>query len=419
MSLNTRTIYKIGAGLATAVLLLLNVRLYPPASATYGPEKLGLDVIPQLYFIGARLRAGAGERMQGLFPEGFFFAHVLYGMSWVEVGLRTPPDTSLHAQAIQEANWALDRLDSAPGRAPFSPTLDPTYGVFYAGWSNWLRGGMLMLYPAGDRPPEVVDRFQKDCRALAQAFDRSHTPFLPAYPGQAWPVDSVVAVAALRLHDALFEPRFTAVIERWVQMAQERLDPDTGLLSHRADPETGQPLDSARGTSQSLIVRFLLEIDPTWGRAQYTLFRQQFVAPFLGAPGVREYPAGVTGYGDVDSGPLVMGFSASATVVTIGAAQVHGDRQIADALIQASEAVGLPVRWRNTKRYACGLLPIGDAFLVWAKTSSPWVTTWSAAEVPSIVHRRWRWLLHGATLLIIGVLWLPVCRIRRTKVPPN
>ncbi len=181
--------------------------------------------------------------------------------------------------------------------------------MFYVGWSSWLRGGVLMLQQPADRPAAEIERFAADCAALAAAFDRSPTPFLTAYPGQAWPVDSTVAVAALRLHDTLLPARFAPTIERWLREARERLDPATGLLPHRADPSTGQPLEGARGSSQSVIARFLSEIDPAWGREQYALFRQQFVATPLGVAGLREYPHGSAGRGDVDSGPLVLGVS--------------------------------------------------------------------------------------------------------------
>jgi len=402
-----KTLYSLCAGLATAILLALNVRLYIPGSASYGPEKLGRDVVPHLRFIGAALRAGAGEQMQGMFPEGYFFAHVLYGLAWVDVGLRVLPETPLYAQALEESGWALARLDSPLGRAPFSFSLTPPYGVFYVGWGSWLRGGRLMLYAPDARPPDEVARFQSDCAALAQAFDHSTTPFLMAYRGQAWPVDSVVAVAALRLHDKLFPAQHTAVIERWLVATQERLDPATGLLPHRVDPLNGEPLEGARGSSQSVIARFLLEIDPAWGHSQYNLFRQHFIRPFLGAPGVLEYPAGVTGRGDVDSGPLVYGFSASATVVGLGAAQVHGDREVADALIRAAEAVGLPFRWGGAKRYAFGLLPVGDAFLVWAKNARPWVASSQATEFPAVIHPWWRLPIHATALLLILGLWAP------------
>ncbi|GAA4061910.1 hypothetical protein [Actinomadura miaoliensis] len=86
------------------------------------------------------------------------------------------------------------------------PALRPAYGVFYVGWGSWLRGKAIAL---GDTTQTA--RFHSDTAALAAEFDRSG-PFLDAYPGQAWPVDSVVASATLRLHDRLFPPRYQATL---------------------------------------------------------------------------------------------------------------------------------------------------------------------------------------------------------------
>jgi hypothetical protein len=390
----------------TLGLLLLNLRLYAPSAADYGPDQIGPDVVPQLRFIGAALRDGAGEQMQGLFPEGFFFSHVLYGLAWAELGMRPSATGELRTQALAEARWVLGRLDTPAGQAPFSPSLDPPLGVFYAGWSSWLRGGVLMLQPTPDRPAAEIERFEADCAALAAAFDRSPTPFLTAYPGQAWPVDSTVAVAALRLHDTLLPTRFAPTIERWLQEARERLDPATGLLPHRVDPSTGQPLGGARGSSQSIIARFLSEIDPAWGREQYALFRQQFVATPLGVAGLREYPHGSAGRGDVDSGPLIFGISLSASAVTLGAALAQGDNALADPLLHASEFLGLPIGW-GEKRYLFGVLPVGDVFLAWSKTARPWIAPAAALELPPLVRWWWRLPAHVLSLVPVALLWLP------------
>jgi hypothetical protein len=266
---------------------------------------------------------------------------------------------------------------------------------------------VLKVQDPASRDQAEVERFEQDCFALAEAFDRHPHPFLEAYPGQAWPVDSTVAVAALRLHDWLLTPRFSGTIERWLGALPSYLDTATGLLPHRVEARTGQQLDGARGTSQSLITRFLFEIDPDVGQQHYALFRQTLVRPFLGVPGLWEFPDG-GGVGDVDSGPLIFGFSASATVNLIGAARVNGDREVAESLISASEAAGLPIEWTDGKRYAFGQLPVGDAFLLWAKASGPWVAEPVVREYPSIVTPWWRWPFHGVTLILILVLSQPL-----------
>lgn len=406
----------------TLALGWLHLRLYLPPADAYGPDRVGPDVLPQLRFLRAALDHGAGEDMQAFFPEGFFFSHALYGLAWVEVGQRQAAGTPLHDEALREARWALAQLDTPAGRAPFAPALDPPYGVFYVGWGSWLRGGVLSLQPADRRDPTEATRLAADCAALARAFAAHTSPFLTAYPGQAWPVDSTVAMAALRLHDNLFPPQYNAAITAWIAAAQERLDPATGLLPHRVDAIDGQPLEGARGSSQSIIARFLPEIDPAWGRAQYARFRAQFVTTVGGLPGVREYPPGHDGASDVDSGPLPAGVSLSATVVTLGAALASGDRALADPVLHTGEFLGLPVTWSGTKRYAFGQLPVGDAFLVWAKTARPWTTASSSAPLPPVVAPWWRLPLHVPALALLALIWLPVWgpwlrrpRTRKTK----
>lgn len=383
-----------------------NLRLY---ASLYDPGRS--DLPAQLTFLREALEGGTAVNMQQLFPEGYFFSYVLYGLAWTNWG-STNPDRQ--AQAIEEARWALHALESAAGRAVFSPTLDPPYGVFYAGWKSYLHGSILRLQDAPERDSADVERYQNDLDALAQAFERSETPFLPAYPGQSWPVDSVVGMAALRLHDEVFTPQYGSVIDRWLREAQTRLDPGTGLLPHRANLGTGAPVENARGSSQSLIAYFFTQIDPEWGKEQYEGFRQRFVVNYLGIPGTLEYPAGVVGLGDIDSGPLIFGVSLSASVVTAAAARANGDTALADAILDVGEALGFPITWAGSKRYALGLLPVGDAFVAWAR-SIPAAPTSEDTLLP-IPPVLWRIPLHLISALLLVLLWVGVVWLwRRTR----
>ncbi|MFI6080970.1 hypothetical protein ACIBBB_08325 [Streptomyces sp. NPDC051217] len=393
------------------------VRLVAPATGGTGGEPAG--VRGQLAFIRSALDDGAGDDAQQQFPEGYFFLHALYGLSWVELGMREPAGEA-RAEASREARWALGRLDSEAGRAAFSPELTPSYGVFYRGWTNWLRGGTLMLRPDGERDAGQVRRFAEDSAVLGAAFDGAESPYLTAYPGQAWPVDSTVAVASLRLHDTLLPARFSGTVERWLDGVRQRLDPRTRLLPHRVSPDTGDPLEVARGTSQSIIQRFLVDIDPAFAREQYTLFRDQYVVSPLGlGPTTREYPEGMDGPADVDSGPLPLGVSLSATVVTLGAAQVRGDATLAEGIANYGELLGVPVSTPWTKRYALGLLPIGDAFVAWSKTARPWV---AEPQDPPPAHLSSLWRLPLLALLLVAgaAPWLPaLVRWRRRRTGGN
>ncbi|WP_106131223.1 hypothetical protein [Pseudosporangium ferrugineum] len=402
------------SSILTVIACVGAFRLVAPATAT-DQDQEPPGVRRQLAFLKQELDSGADVDAQSLFPEGYFFLNVLYGLTWVDLGNRgVEPE-----RAADEAAWALSRMESPQGRAPFDPSAVPPYGVFYAGWTNRLRAGLLTLRDV----PEQRTKLLAGSKALAAAFDASPTPFLTAYPGQAWPCDSTVAIASLRLADTVTGgSTFAPAVTRWVQRSQNLLDPATGLLPHYVDPATGAQVDGARGTSQAIIQRFLPEIDPAFARGQYLTFRDKFLdRPFFLGPAVREYPHGVDGPGDVDSGPLIHGISLSTTVVALGAAQTHGDASLAGALANFGELAGLPVTGPDTKRYAFGLLPIGDAFLAWSKSAVP-----AGTESPEPALTGWWRTPLLLLLLLLGLgPWLPAIRRsartrrRATRVPDD
>jgi len=387
-----------------AAILLVNVRLYVPSGKSLGQAAVAPDVLPSLRFLKAAMRDGAATSAQRFFPEGFVFQYATYGLAWVDVGLREPEGSALRREAAEEARWALRNIHSEAALVPFDLELAPPYGVFYVAWGTWLAGGILLLEGPDECDAEVAGRFQYECGSLALAFESSESPFLCSHKDKAWPCDSLVGVACLRLHDSLFEPEYEDLIGTWLDEAKARLDPATGLLPHEVDPYNGDLVQGARGSSQALIQRFLPEVDPTWSAEQYALFRRQFVAAPFSLAGVREYRRGVRGRGDVDSGPLVLGLSASASIVALGPALLHGDRGFAEPLSHSAEVLGFPVGAGHTKRYLLGAVPVVDGFLVWSKTATPWTTRPPRQEFAPAVPSWWRLPIHAVSGLLCWVL---------------
>ena len=395
------------AALVTVLLIVLNLRLYYSPYSRAG--ELDTEGLAQLRFLDDAIAAGAADQMQRLFPEGFVFLHALHGLSWAELARAPAASSALRAEALQRARSALREIESEQGRAVFSQKLSPPYGIFYAGWSTWLRG--VILHAAGpDVDPEEARLFTAQCDRIAAAFDQSATPFLQSYVGSAWPSDSLTAVAALRLHDYLLTPRYERTIAEWLQRLRSRLDAETGLIPHAAFSASKQ--ESVRGSSQSLMLRFLMEIDPGLAGEHYRQYRTLFHTTWLGLPAKREYPVGIDGMGDVDSGPVVFGIGASATVVGLGTARAFNDDRLATALGQAMELVGFPFSMSERKRYIGGMLPIGDAFLVWSKLARPHVAAPPPGAHAPLIAWWWRLPTHAISLGIVFLLglWLRLMR---------
>jgi hypothetical protein len=336
------------------------------------------------------------DRMQALFPEGRVFTLTLYGLAWVDVG-RGSADPAVRARAEREARRALALAEAPASHEPFTEAGGLPYGVFYDGWVGHLRAGILHL--AGGAARDTA--FQATCARLDSAF-RNHGPLVDSYPGQAWPADNLAGAAVLRSCGTLLDPRYAATATAWLRAMLARTDPATGLIPHRA----GSP----RGESAALMVRFIYEIDPAAAAAQFAAYERTFATRFAGLlPAAREYPRGVGGRGDVDSGPLVLWVSAPASVVGIAAARITGHAAMAADLRASPEVLGLPVQWGGRRSYAFGRLPVGEAFLVWASVVRPWNQP-PAPVVTASPFGGWRtvWaLLWGAVLALslVGLAW--------------
>jgi hypothetical protein len=388
-------------------------RIHQPARETQLQVKpdsvLQDDVLPQLQNIKRRLRQGEGDTMQALFPEGWFFSHVLYGYTWINVGLSSE-SPALRQQAIQEVQWVLAQADSAKGRKPFPAKTQVQHGVFYLGWINRLLGGLLKLQSSQARSPQDIDRFKAQSAELAQAFQAHPNLTLDAYPGEAWSCDQTVALASLALHDDLFGSNYRSIIRRWVNHAQQHLDPKTGLIPHKVDATTHEILIPARGSSQVYLLPFLAELDHTFATQQYLQFRQQFVSPTLGLLPVREYPIGESGKSDVDSGPLIFGLGPTSTIVSIAPAKLYGDSSLFESTLAIVESLALPIVWGEEKSYALGQLIVLDGFFVWGKTIVPWTNVSprpiaSTPPIPSEPRPKAAWWI--GTGMILLLLWAP------------
>jgi hypothetical protein len=359
----------------------------------------------------AHLRPGLEARadaMQELFPEGRVFTLALYGLAWVDVG-RGTRDPALRARALAEARHALALAQAPRSREVFELAGGLPYGMFYEGWTAHLRAGTHHL-AGGDAARDTA--FRATCQRLDTAF-RSGGPFLDSYVGMAWPADNAVGAAALRSCGTLLDARYTRTARAWLRAALRRAYPATGLLPHAA--WSPQP----RGESAALAIRFVHEIDPAAAAAQYAAMQRTFATRFAGLlPALREYPPGVRGKGDVDSGPVILGVSAPASVVGIAAARMTGHHRAAADLRASPEVLGVPLQWRGRRSYAFGKLPVGDAFLAWVSMVRPWNVPASAPSATT-PFRGWRviWCGLWGLALVLSLTRIPRITGKTIRMP--
>ena len=390
------------------LIIFLNYKLYATTSFV-NTEGVAVNngLIKQLNYLQKEMQNGAAEKMQQYYPEGFVFTEAVYGLSWAAVADVIPHNTSLYIKASNEMNWCYKSINSEKGKNRFDKTLPIPYGAYYTGWCNYLLGRKLKTEDIGARHPVEIRDFKNACQQIDSNIRRAIYP--ESYPGYSWPADVFVAVACLALHDEIFEPEYQQVVVEWLTKVKSHPDKN-GFIPYAAAPD-GTLKENARGSSESLILNFLYDIDTGFANIQFKLYQQQFLDYRFGLPGIREFPKGNTNTGDVDSGPVVLGMGSAATIVGLKVLTQYHDSLHAIPLRNSLETFGIAFESETEKKYLFGAWPMADVFLAWAHTNETQQT--NALNAPS----NWRitFQLYSITLLILfaGSIYLLLKRNKR------
>lgn len=378
--------------LAIVWLTYLNLQLHHhPKIAHENDSVINQDVLYQLQYLDQKIDQGAAHEMQNLFPEGFIFLHSLYVLAWSDIATDMSQESEHFATAIQEMDQSLGRMQSADGKRVFPESMDFQYGAFYNGWLTYSVGSRLLLQ--SDSLLEL--RFQQHCKQIAAAYRNNDYQYLESYRDAIWAADNMVCLASLRRHDELYLSQYEGVVDSCLIQIKANLVEETGLIPHSSSTATNQSLEGARGSSQSLILNFLIEIDSSFAITQFDIYKELFLDRRLGLYGIREYPKGTRGEGDIDSGPVIWDIGGAASIVGMRTFMRYGEVEIARSLQNSVEAFGVSLRWNGRKRYLLGALPMADAFIAWGNGLN---------QRQSVKVNFPKWRFHLLSLLLILLL---------------
>ena len=373
----------------------INVGLYhSPDCQQVGKGTVNEEVLAQLHFLKDELHHNdAGRRMQKFFPEGFVFINALYGLSWCEIAKDFDPKTDLYQEALNEIDFAIRQIDSDYGKRIFTKDLAIEYGAFYQGWRTYLQGKRLEISVKKD--PKLVQDFKYGCERIKKGFESTNRPYLRSFHYGTWPADHIGCIAALAVHDKIFNADYQILIRNRVDLMKENLDPMTGLIPHEYMDGNDFRLE-ARGSSQSLILSHLYEINPNLGQEYFTLYKEHFLEYRLGLPGIREYRKGVDKNGDVDSGPVIWKIGGAASVVGVRTLGLYGETTAYKGMRNSLQGFGCGFRFFGKKRYIFGALPMADAFIAWSNSVN--------CRVSQDADTWWRFQFQILSLLLGGFI---------------
>ncbi len=264
------------------------------------------------------------------------------------------------ARAFDTQAWGQDAFESLEGDGGHAALLG------YLNLALALRERLAPGSPHGELSRAIS-------RALGRRLEHAPGMMLETYPGEIYPVDNTAVIASIALSNG---QRARPLVRRFVRELRARaIDPETGLLAQSLDQQR-QPLDAPRGSGTALAVYFTSFADIALSRDLYRALTRELADSVLGFGVLREYPRGQLGMGDIDSGPLVFGYSISATGFALAGARIHGDSATFERLYRTFHLMGAPLSRRGSLSFVSGGA-LGNA-IVFAMLTAP-----RAEELPS------------------------------------
>ncbi|MEK6248620.1 MAG: hypothetical protein N2C12_10605 [Planctomycetales bacterium] len=328
---------------------------------------------------------GQPESMATLYEgEWLFAAYAMAGIAFGQMAIEHPELAERNAQSIEtciekilkplvqrfdKEAWgrgaldvvksidAIEAIDRKPGHAA------------YLGYFNLLLSFHRMFKP--DSKYAALNDAITD--ALVFHLGQSRILLLESYPEEVYPVDNCAVIASVALFDkATKSEDHQKMIKYWIAKCEsDWIDPKTGLLYHSVKYSTGKPDDEGRGSTTCLASYLLSFADETLSRKLYEAVDRKLADSLLGFGAIRESPGSLKiSRGKLDSGPIVFGFSVSATGFGIAGSRIHGDRDGYRRIYATSYLFGTPDDRGNEMTYVAGG-SLGNALMLAMLTAQP------------------------------------------------
>lgn len=305
----------------------------------------------QIHYLSVIMDKGYDDLLQHQFPEGKVFSNALLALSIIEYsekyGIENEKDANIVDRCIQP-------MQSFSTLNKFDEHLNPRYGIFLNGWTNFLYSKYLKseLFKHSSIREKILQHGSKIEFNINTALQDSIRP-LETYVDAYWPADNFVAAASMRdtIHRA-----------NWLKHLQSLSKHESHLLHHVGS----NPLE-IRGSSNAMITYCLHVMGHNWANSYNANFKSIFIDDFLGIQLVKENADGSDKM-DVDSGPFFLGYGASATIMNIKTQAEFKDFN-ARYTWASMNFIGLPVNVFKHKYYLFKKEPMFDLFMLWAGVS--------------------------------------------------
>ena len=314
----------------------------------------------------------ANEQYNG---EWLFCTHVLGAAGFAQMAIQHPERREHYVLQMEGCldkllEEKMQRFDEKLWGSKAMETLDSDkadHGAYLA-YLNFALSLHRSLKPES-RFAETNDRITA---TLIRRFENSKYWLLQTYRHEVYPADNCLAIASIGLHEKATDADHSLVLDKIIGSFREVcIDEKSGLLFQSISNHSGKPVDEPRGSGTAFGLYFLSFVDQQLASELYQAARQELAGSVIGFGLMHEYPASSPGgFGDVDSGPVIMNYGVSPTGFMIAGTRIFGDRDYFNQLYRTSVLFGAPLKSGEEWEYVTGG-PLGNAIMFAMLTAVP------------------------------------------------
>lgn len=304
----------------------------------------------QINYLSNILDKGYDDKLQTKFPEGKLFSNCLLALATIEFCDKYDQSNTRYATIVDNC---IRRIQSEKALGVFDSSLQPKYGMFYQGWSNLVyskyKNSELLNF---SKSPKLVRQKSEEIESSINQIQSDSLRIIDTYMGSNWPADNLIGIASIE-NDSL---RL-----RWIELILKTTEHASGLIHH-----SGSLKNRIRGSSSAMIT-YCLNLSGYPEINTYKLkFEETFIDNYLGVQLVKENEDGSNRM-DVDSGPILFGYGASATMMNIKT-QASLGKSNAKITWATMNLISLPINIFGKKYLIFKKEPMLDLFMLWAST---------------------------------------------------
>lgn len=287
------------------------------------------------------------------YPEGKVFSNALFALSVIEFSGKDERINPVYASYVDRC---INVLISDYSTKIFPSNGVLKYGAFYNGWTNFVLNKYIKSHLFDHSGiPEKVTEYNNSITQSIVKLQQDSLQLIDTYPGSVWPGDNMACIASL-------DNKYADIKLDWYYKLLDSSSSDSILLDHVLG-DRGE----IRGSSQALCIYFLSQVDFDFAKCTNEYYTKLFVDRRLGGELVKEYLY-ENSYGDVDSGPIILGYGAVASIMNTKT-QATLDMGNPSWTWGALNILGLPINIFGDKYYLGKKEEMFDIFMLWCSVS--------------------------------------------------